>query len=132
MSEENVDLLRQGLAGWNTGDLETWRELAAPGIEFVQAPEVPGATIHRGKEEVLEFIEELLGVWDRFEIEIDELIDVDPDVVVVASVRLKGKASGVESEMPWAWVFTFGDGKVIRMQSFLQRAAALEAAGVLE
>jgi ketosteroid isomerase-like protein len=45
---------------------------------------------------------------------------------------LRGKGSGVELEGETAVVFTVRDGQVVRMQGYMDRAAAQKAAGLPE
>jgi len=44
----------------------------------------------------------------------------------------RGKGSGVELELDTAAVFTMRDGRVARMQGFMDPAAASKAAGLSE
>ena len=43
-----------------------------------------------------------------------------------------GRESGLELDSPTSWVFTIRRGKVTRAEGFLNRADALEAAGLQE
>jgi ketosteroid isomerase-like protein len=49
-------------------------------------------------------------------------------VLALGRVRAKGRGSGVELDQPMLSVVWFRNGKVARMQSFLDRDEALEAA----
>ena len=50
MSEENVELLHQGVAAWNRRDLDGYVELADPGIEWYSgATRVEGGAIGAGR-----------------------------------------------------------------------------------
>jgi ketosteroid isomerase-like protein len=63
---------------------------------------------------------------------IDELIARDDRVVTIALIQGRGKYSGVEIGTRAGAVFTFRDGKVVRLELVNDRAKALEAAGLAE
>ena len=52
--------------------------------------------------------------------------------VCKSTSRNRGKASGVETETPLALVTEIRDGKTISIRAYLDREAALEAAGLSE
>jgi ketosteroid isomerase-like protein len=62
----------------------------------------------------------------------EELIDAGEQVISVVTRHARGRASGVEVERPFALLWTLREGKVIRVVWFLDRAEALEAAGLSE
>ena len=47
-------------------------------------------------------------------------------------LHINGKGSGIEVETDTAVVFTVRQGRVIRVQGYLDQATALEAAGLRE
>jgi ketosteroid isomerase-like protein len=55
------------------------------------------------------------------------------DTVVVSVVQHgRGRTSGIEMQAPYFILFTFRAGKIVRMESFIEEAYALEAAGLSE
>jgi hypothetical protein len=48
----------------------------------------------------------------------------------VARIRIKGRGSGIETEVPAAGTFTFRDGLLIHFKDYGDRQKALEAAGL--
>ena len=50
--------------------------------------------------------------------------------MVLATVRGRGKKSGVEAETEFAHVWTMRDGKAVRIAAYFDRAEALKAAGI--
>ena len=62
-----------------------------------------------------------------------ELLEVGDDkVVAVHRISGTAKQSGIESEMTYAAVYRFRDGKVSRGREYATREQALEAAGLSE
>lgn len=45
---------------------------------------------------------------------------------------MKARHTGIEMESAYAYVWTFRDGRVVHLKSFLEPRAALEAAGLSE
>jgi ketosteroid isomerase-like protein len=72
----------------------------------------------------------MLEVWEDFTPEPIDFTDAGDHVVVDARWHGRGRASGVEVGELATQVFTFRDGKAVRLESFTDRARALEAAGV--
>jgi uncharacterized protein len=132
MSQENVDLARRGYETFARGDLDAAVELMHPEIEAHDPPEVPDATIYRGREAVRRDWEETAGLFEDFSIDVEKSFDRGDEVVVLLRFRGRGRDSGAEVEAPMAHVWTIRDGKAIRLRQFLNRAEALEAVGLSE
>jgi ketosteroid isomerase-like protein len=55
------------------------------------------------------------------------------DTVLAETVQhAKGRVSGIEGEISYFILFTFRGGKIVRMESVMHRAEALEALGLSE
>jgi ketosteroid isomerase-like protein len=80
--------------------------------------------------------EALLTYWETFEgfsVEIEEVIHADDERVVTA-VRDGGRMKGSDAEVwnRFLHVWTFGNGKIVRLSIHTDRNRALEAAGLRE
>lgn len=77
--------------------------------------------------------EPLFGTFrfDEWEQELDDVIDCG-DQVVVALTRQRGRgsASGANVELEYAQVITLHEGKVVRVDVYLDRERALEDVGL--
>ena len=51
---------------------------------------------------------------------------------MVARLVGRGKASGVDVDRVWAYVWTVRDGKALHMEGYANRAEALKAVGLEE
>ena len=129
MSAGNVELAREAYDAWMRGDFDAMETMVAEDLEFVPAVAagVEGGSV-RGRDEVLRFFENLDETWETFRVEPDEFRAVGGRVLMVGHVRAKGRGSGLELDQPMLSVVWFREGKIARMQSFLDEAAALEAA----
>jgi ketosteroid isomerase-like protein len=137
MSQENVELLRRTTEAFNRGDVEGALALIDPPPEFELVPsgvpivgvgDVSG--VQRGTEAWRD-----LGLWAEFDdprFEVHEFIDAADRVFAWATLRGRGKQSGVETSWDvWA-VWTVRDGRFVRWETFADRDAALDAAGLWE
>ena len=141
MSEENVELAKQGFAALNeayrTGDISPWRRwvecLFDPDVVVEAGTDTFTEGVWRGHDGAVGFVanqmDVLQGMWTRA----DEFIDVDDDCLVVG-ITFGGRArhTGIDVELNPFHVFRLRDGKVLRWRVFQSRADALEAAGLRE
>jgi ketosteroid isomerase-like protein len=85
---------------------------------------------HHGNESIRVIFEENQKTMSGYDVVPVELIDADDKVVAVAKAVGAGKASEIAVDEPFAFVFTFKDGVVIREQAFRNKQEAVEAAGL--
>jgi ketosteroid isomerase-like protein len=136
MSEENVEIVRRMSDAFRRGDWAAAIEPLHPEIEL-DATRSPFADklgfkrVYRGLDEVTRFWGEWLEAWGEQDW-VEELIDAGDQVVMAyTGHRLRGTGSGVEVELPpYAWVQTLRDGKIVRATFYMDKAEALEAAGL--
>jgi ketosteroid isomerase-like protein len=134
MSQENVERYRRSLDAWNRGALEEWLEDITPEWEFVPSGVFPGLDpIYRGREGALELWDAMRGPWDNegFRFEIERIEDLGETVLALATIRARGKSSGVEVALKWAHVVTYRSGHQ-QTRNYASWDEALEAAGLRE
>jgi ketosteroid isomerase-like protein len=129
LSDARLELAWAAVDAWNSRDLEWMRENLRPDFEFVPAvaATVEGGSV-RGFDEFGRFLEEMDESWESFRIEFDEFRPVGGQLVGLGRVVAKGRGSGVELNQPLGTLVSFNEGKVARMQSFLDPEQALAAA----
>ena len=72
-----------------------------------------------------------LEAWEDWQLEVEELLDAGDQVV--AFVRMLGRSkAGLPVDMRFAQVWTYRNGKQIRMQMYASRDEALKAARLPE
>jgi ketosteroid isomerase-like protein len=78
-------------------------------------------------------LREYFETFEEFHVEIEELINADGDHVV-ATIRDGGRIRGSDAEVSnrYFHVWTFGDGKIVRLSAHTEQRRALEAAGLSE
>ena len=133
MSEENVEILRRLYEQWATGDLSP--DFFDPEVEYsrigAETPDMEGRWL--GLDGLRTAMLEYLRPFSDLRIEAERIIDLSGDRVLVLSRQTAhGKHSGVPIEHELGDLFTLRDGKIVRYDSYWNRADALEAAGLRE
>jgi Ketosteroid isomerase-related protein len=134
MSEENVNVVKAFLDASMRRDWTRLAELVDPKIELHgTVGGVEEGRVYRGLAEVIHEYEEVDGeAWEERRIEPEKFLDAEDQIVVWFHEYRRGRGSGVELENDTAAVITVRDGRVVRMQGFMDRAAAQKAAGLSE
>ncbi len=73
-----------------------------------------------------------LEVWAEIRWEALEFVDLGHAVVVKAKIVAVGRGSDVSTELDATHVYWFREGLIVRLQEFVTRAEALEAAEIEE
>jgi ketosteroid isomerase-like protein len=133
MSQENVELVRAGLAAMAAGDREGALARIDPDCVVDATRNVfnPGTYVgHDGMRKLWAGMDE---TWAEMRVEPLEFIDAGDQVVVIGRLVGRGKGSGVEVERFNRQVFTLREGRVVRFEiGFTDRDAVLKAAGLSE
>jgi ketosteroid isomerase-like protein len=134
MSEENVEIVRASAAAFNRGDLDAWLEYWTDDIDYRAiegAPDDHGPI--QGKDALRVYVQDWRDTFDDFRQEPVEQIDAgDGKVIAVFRISGRAKLSGVETDLTYAALYTFRDGKIERGREYWTRDEALEAAGLSE
>jgi ketosteroid isomerase-like protein len=134
MSEENFEIAKPGWEAWQRGGLDALAEILDPEIvwDVSHFRDWPG-TRYVGIEGVQDLLADFLAILDGYEVGVDETLAAPGDrVVSLAWQRGKGRHSGLEVYLEFAVIFTLRHGKIIRLATYDDREAALEAAGLSE
>jgi ketosteroid isomerase-like protein len=130
MSQANVDAARGWIDAYNRRDFDGLLELSDRDIEL-RSTFVQIESVFRGHEGIHAYFESLGEAFDDWELVPSELIDAGAAVIVVERVDWRGKsgAEGKTHNVPVMWLRA---GKVFRIETFEDRAQALEAVGLTE
>jgi ketosteroid isomerase-like protein len=137
MSQDNVEIVREIYERFREGDFRASADLLDPHVVLVLGPEFgpefPGGGTYLGAEAVTAYTREnLLGPWADFTMKAEEILAVGDSVLVGARQRGVGRTSGAPTELHYFTIWSFRGCKVIRIESFRERAEALEAVGLSE
>jgi ketosteroid isomerase-like protein len=132
MSEENVEVVRQGFESWDSGDLEANLQLIHEDVVCRRMAPLIDTQTYRGLEGYVLFASEWLEPYDDLKMLPGEYIDAGQ--VVVVEVAQEGRLAGSDQVMKGTFWFlmTVQDGKLIRFEIYGGRDQALEAAGLSE
>jgi ketosteroid isomerase-like protein len=135
MSEENVRIVQALVAAHQRGDFAAVFAAYDPEIEWRidRLPEYFGdfEPVYRGHDGVKSFWRVWFSAWEDATFEYEQFIDAGDSVVSILTQRMRGRTSGLMAEWrSYAQVWALRDGKVIRVEFFATRDAALEAVGV--
>jgi ketosteroid isomerase-like protein len=133
MSQENVEVVRRSVLGWNERGVDALTENLDPGVEWHPPRESMNPGIYRGPHGVRTYFDRLSEVMEEQRVESVDVIDVDDDrVIAVVKAFAKTSHFAGEVEMNWAWLMTLHDGLATHVETFTDKAQALEAAGLRE
>ncbi len=150
MSQENVELMRRvfekasGRGGPTAGALDALDALDAhsmtvifenldPEVEFHTDPRFPEAGVYRGIEAVRDYWDRFGRSFDEFSFEAEDFVDLEGDkVLILLRLMTRGKDSGATAEARPGWIYTIRNGLTVRIDAFLDREEAREAARLTE
>ena len=122
----DLERLRAAYQRFNaTGELD-W-ELLDPDVEwglFAFAP----TQGYAGREGVKRWLADIGEMFEGLRIEPSEFVELGDKVVVVSRMSGRGRGSSAAVEQPLVSVWTFREGRVVRLESFQEREEALRAA----
>ncbi len=131
MSQEEEETIRAAYAAFNRGDFDAVVENWAEDSEFVAPQDMPEQSSFLGREGYRDFLASMFDVFDEFRSEPKRIVEAAHGeylVFVSERYRRKGDASAVEAQL--VHLITMRDGRMRRLQVFLDRRDALEAAGL--
>ena len=133
MESANAQIVRRLYADWERGEFGRGEEEFDPDVEF----EIDGAVTmgsgmrSRGFTELGPTWREYLADWSNFHTGgIEELRESGDTILVLTTLHLRGRASGIEiEELQAGAIFTFREGRVVRLR-LVRRDKAMDAAGL--
>ncbi len=130
MSTENVQLIRKLVEAFNDRDIDSVVQDMQPDVELHPLRAQLERKAYRGHDGVREMLADFDQDWESIQVDAEEFRDADDEVVVLGRLRARGRASGIDLDVPMGFVWTLRDGKVLRIRSFSEQADALRAAGL--
>jgi ketosteroid isomerase-like protein len=114
---------------WREGRVDDALRGLGDDFEWV-VPGHPEGDVRHGSDSVIEFFHEWIEPW--VDLEIDwELEAVEPDgALATIEMRGRGRSSGAPAEMRFFQLWSFRDGRAVRMEMFTELDEARRAAGL--
>jgi uncharacterized protein len=128
VSERNLEIVREAAAAWDRGDLETIESLLSPEVELVPLRAQLEDKVYRGHAGLRQMWDELHADWEQLRLPVERLIDRGDLVVALGRLTARGRASGVDRDVPLGQVWEVRDGAIVRMQAYSDPEDAVRAA----
>jgi ketosteroid isomerase-like protein len=133
MSQENLELARRGVDKLNRGGIDAVVDLCDPEVEWIAIPGfLPDAEDFHGHAGVRAWFEKVSEALGQLHWETEEIAGRGEWLFVALKLRAAGRASGIEGEFRIFQAWRIRNGKLLRLESYLSRGEALEAAGLRE
>jgi ketosteroid isomerase-like protein len=132
MSQENAETIRRAYEVWNElGPEALTDQFWAEDAVYREGPGWPNAGVYRGRAAALERMRSLIELLGPIKVRLDELIDVG-DGRFVACTSMVGQGADAPYTQSFAVVQRLRNGLVVEADYYLDRAQALQAAGLSE
>jgi ketosteroid isomerase-like protein len=132
MSEEDVAALREAFARFELEGVPDFEKFD-PDVELINFESFPVTRPYHGWDGMVAWLVEVSEPFEDFRLElVDVLAHDDQRVVTTCRVKAESRTGGPPLELVWGVVWTFRDGKVVRVQGLRTADEALEAAGLRE
>ena len=132
MSQENVEALRAVYARWERGDLGSSVPLFDERVTLDVDPGIPDGGSYEGLDGVRSYMAAFLESWDRLTIAAKSFEAIGDKVLVEVRQAGTGQGSGVPVKLEYSQLWTFSDGKVVRLDVIMSAERAREAAGLAD
>ena len=106
--------------------------LLADDVEWVNPSEAVEPGTRRGVDAFNGAIESVFATWDDVHFEIERVLENEDCVLALGELRGHLNASGMAVGSSHGQLWTFRDGRAVRMEWFQDQERALEAAGLAE
>jgi ketosteroid isomerase-like protein len=126
--DENIALVREAFAAFESGDVEAVNRLLDPGVEVSISQELANAGTWSGIEGFWTSIASWMEAWDEYRIELRGFDTPDDRNVIAETHQIAtGRTSGVPVELTTFFLFEIRDGLCTRYALYASREAALAA-----
>ena len=131
MSRENVEIVRRSLDAYSRRDLDAYRSLHDPDLEFDWSASLgPEAGVYRGIDAVMRLHASYFETFVEIIIEPECFIEAGESVLVPNGSRSTGR-DGIEVyTRDVAFLFTVRDGRITHFRLYNDRGEALKAVGL--
>jgi ketosteroid isomerase-like protein len=130
MSQDHVEIIRRIFEAWGLADWSVGNDYYDQHAVFVISSDFPAFGVYHGLTELRTYWRDFLEQFERTTFEAKRLEAVGDTVLAHVVQHVKGKASGIEGDLAYFMLFTFRGEKIVRMESLMEEAEALEALGL--
>jgi ketosteroid isomerase-like protein len=113
MAQESIQIVRAAIDAWNRGDFDAWISAWDERAEFYPVRAQLEGHAYHGHDGLRRFVTEMAAEWDEVRFEVDEIRGAGEQMVAIGRLRARGRASGVERDVPLALVGVVRDKRVL-------------------
>ena len=128
MSQDNVDAFRRATDAMNRGEVDIPKLVHPEAVFEPLRSGTEGAFI--GHEGMRRFLADTEDMFEIFQASYTDVRDLGERVLAIGSIRMRGRESGVEADVPTAAVAEYRDGLLWRYKDYGNAREALKAAGL--
>jgi ketosteroid isomerase-like protein len=132
VSEENVQVARRSFEAFNARDADELVAVSDPDCEWLPFRAQLEGTAYRGHDGVRRFLRDMTEDWTSYRVEPIGFREGGDRVVVTGRVGATGRSGGMDMEFTAGFILELRDGRIVRVRSYDDPAAALAAAGLAE
>lgn len=131
MTNDAIEVTHSWFETWNRGDLDAFIDLYDEHAEMTAPASWIEAGTFTGRPAIRRFFEGLKESWSgRDEAVLQELSEVGDTVLARMQWHVRGRASGIDTQIEVTNVNTVESGRIVRQRHYLDHAEALEALGL--
>ena len=132
MSRQNIEMFRRNVEAFNRGDEEAWLEAYHPDATFAPIS-TPIAGVYRRHAGLRRWFADNRESFETFLVAFADIRDLGDDrLLVIGTIHLRARGSGIETDVPTAAIATWREGLLIDWKDYGDPAMAIEAAGLRE
>jgi ketosteroid isomerase-like protein len=125
-----ADVVLELIEAWNAGHRERLAEVLAPDAEIRTIRAELEGRPYIGVEGFHQALSDFDEDWEYVRFEAGEIRERGDFVALKLRLRSKGKASGVELDVPIGWLWEFREDQVVQLRSYSEPRDAFRAAGI--
>jgi ketosteroid isomerase-like protein len=127
----HIDQMRQRYDEFSQGDIESALQDWADDVVWQgsNSTELPGGGEHRGKEEAVKVLQEVVGSWDEFKLTPDEFFEEGDTVVVLAHTDVKKGDNS--AQVPVVHIWRWEGDQIKRLQILTDTLQTAELLGTV-
>jgi len=129
VSGDNLEIVQRSIEGFNASGVDGILPLIHPEFEATTPPDLASEPdTYRGHDGIRRWFDSFYEVMDDIRWDAHELHEVGDRVVVEFTLRARGKTSGLDFGQDAVMIWSFRDGKAIRIELFQTLDEAMTAA----
>jgi ketosteroid isomerase-like protein len=133
VSQDNVEIVRNGYAALAEGGVEAVLDAIDPEFEATTPPSLASEPdTYRGHDGIRRYFDSFGGAMEEVYFEGREFTAVGEAVLVDTTMHARGRTTGIDTGQHAFLVWTLCDGLVTGVETFADRAQAFEAAKAQE